>query len=176
MPLLSLGFLWLVLWQGHLRWFGLPAIVLSFALWQGTTRPDVLVADTGTLVGVMTPAGRALSKDKAAGFVARNWLENDGDGADQAVAAQRWAGQEEGIIHLSGKRAVAAFSGCQPEDVVVASADMATDRDWGCQVYDPLRLRKTGAIALNKSAQGWEVTTAKDRAGTRLWNSRPQSQ
>ncbi|WPZ20288.1 ComEC/Rec2 family competence protein [Sulfitobacter faviae] len=176
LPLLSLGFLWLVLWQGHLRWFGLPAIMLSFALWQGTTRPDVLIADTGTLVGVMTPAGRALSKDKAAGFVARNWLENDGDGAGQALAAQRWAGQEEGIIHLSGKRAVAAFSGCQPNEVVVASADMTTARDWGCQVYDPLRLRETGAIALNKSAQGWEVTTAKDRAGTRLWNSRQQSQ
>ena len=176
LPLLSLGFLWLILWQGRMRWLGAPAMLLSFALWQGDTRPDVLVADTGTLVGVMTPAGRALSKERGAGFVARNWLENDGDGVDQAMAAQRWAAQEAGIIHLSGKRAVAAFTGCQPEDIVVASVEIKTAQAWGCPIYDPVRLRETGALALTKSSQGWQITTARDRAGLRLWNSRPKRQ
>ncbi|KZX97463.1 MAG: ComEC/Rec2 family competence protein [Sulfitobacter sp.] len=176
LPLLSLGFLWLILWQGRMRWLGGPAMLLSFALWQGATRPDVLVADTGTLVGVMTPAGRALSKERGAGFVARNWLENDGDGVDQAMAAQRWAAQEDRIIHLSGKRAVAAFTGCQPEDIVVASVEIKAAQAWGCPIYDPVRLRETGALALTKSSQGWQITTARDRAGLRLWNSRPKRQ
>lgn len=57
-------------------------MVASFVIWSGTERPDVLISDTGTLVGVMTPQGRALSKERGAGFAARNWLENDGDGED----------------------------------------------------------------------------------------------
>ena len=57
-------------------------MVASFVIWSGTERPDVLISGTGTLVGVMTPQGRALSKERGAGFAARNWLENDGDGED----------------------------------------------------------------------------------------------
>ena len=57
-------------------------MVASFVIWSGTERSDVLISDTGTLVGVMTPQGRALSKERGAGFAARNWLENDGDGED----------------------------------------------------------------------------------------------
>lgn len=176
LPLLSLGFLWLILWQGRLRWLGCLAMSLSFILWQGTVRPEVLVAETGTLVGVMTPTGRALSKEKGAGFVARNWLENDGDGADQAKAARRWPDNEVSIIHLSGKRAVAAFTGCQSGEIVIASAKVEAARNWGCPVFDPVQLRETGALALHRSPQGWQITTAKDRAGARLWNSRPPRQ
>jgi competence protein ComEC len=56
----------------------------------------VLIADNGGLVGVMTDTGRALSKEKGAGFVARNWLENDGDGALQQKAALRWNSDTSG--------------------------------------------------------------------------------
>lgn len=54
LPILALGFLLLILWQGHLRWAGLPAMAASFLLWHGAERPAVLISDTGTLVGVMT--------------------------------------------------------------------------------------------------------------------------
>ncbi|MFT7137487.1 MAG: competence protein ComEC, partial [Akkermansiaceae bacterium] len=128
------------------------------------------------LVGVMTAQGRALSKAKGAGFVARNWLENDGDGAEQEYAAARWgpnmriAGQD--IIHLSGKRAVAAFGGCTTGQIVVSSVEI--DRHIGdCLILDPTDLRKTGAIAMYLENGGLKMQTARQLAGTRLWTQWP---
>jgi competence protein ComEC len=172
LPLLAIGFLTLVLWQGRPRWSGIPMICLAFYLWQTGERPTVLIADTGTLVGVMTPQGRALSKTKGAGFIARNWLENDGDGAQQAAAAVRWGSSPEfrSIVHLSGKRAAAQFSSCDPGQVVVASVPLPPEMSANCAVYDPPKLRETGAVAMSPGPTGWEVVTAKEHAGNRLWN------
>ncbi|WP_343035682.1 ComEC/Rec2 family competence protein [Sulfitobacter maritimus] len=172
LPLLTLGFLLLVLWQGRLRWSGALMMTAALVLWQDNDRPDVLIADNGTLVGVMTLQGRALSKSKGAGFIARNWLENDGDGADQIRAAARWTAAKRSlpIIHLSGKHAVAQFTGCKFEQLVVASVPMDKDRSSDCAVYDPPRLRVTGAVALHQTSQGWHVVTARELAGNRLWN------
>ena len=180
LPLLTLGFLVLILWQGRLRWVGVPMMVASFGLWHGAERPTVLIADTGTLVGVMTPQGRALSKAKGAGFVARNWLENDGDGAAQDQAAARWLNDASAVIHLSGKRAVAAFieggQGCAAGQIIVASVEVPKDTSADCVIYDALHLRDTGSIALSPKSggTGWHIVTAREKAGARLWNSPPR--
>ncbi len=71
LPLLALGMLWLILWQGRGRLAGLAPAALAFGLWTTAERPAILVADTGGLVGVMTGQGRALSNRACAGFVAR---------------------------------------------------------------------------------------------------------
>ena len=65
----------------------------------------------------MTQQGRALSKERGGGFVARSWLENDGDAALQMDAAARLKPVKRGIwtydlaavriLHLSGKAGVA---------------------------------------------------------------------
>ncbi|SFS75110.1 competence protein ComEC [Sulfitobacter marinus] len=176
LPLMALGFLWLLLWQGRLRFAGIAAVVWAFVLWHQAARPAVLIADSGNLVGIMTAQGRALSKAKGAGFVARNWLENDGDGVEQEEAAARWGpsmrigGQE--IIHLSGKRAAAAFGGCTAGQIVVSSVKI--DRNIGdCVILDPAHLRKTGAIAMSINNGQLEMQTARQMAGTRLWTQWP---
>ncbi|MDD9721372.1 ComEC/Rec2 family competence protein [Sulfitobacter sp. PR48] len=171
-PLLALGFLLLILWQGRLRLAGLPVMALALVLWQGAQRPAVLISDTGALVGVMTPQGRALSRERTAGFVARNWLENDGDGGGQLEAALRWP--EGGkVIHLSGKRRLAAFEGCAPGQIVVVSVPAADLAQAPCDVFDPLLLKHTGALALTPGKQGWTLTTARERTGDRLWTHWP---
>jgi competence protein ComEC len=173
LPLLALGFLTLLLWRGRLRWGGAVAMAAAFVLWSGTQRPDVLISDTGTLVGVMTPEGRALSKERGAGFVARNWLENDGDGQDQTIAAGRW-GVQEGVIHLSGKRAAAAFGGCTKGQIVVSSVPLARG-GLPCTVHDPDSLRRTGALAYMLTPDGLSLSyTARGIAGERLWTLWPQ--
>jgi competence protein ComEC len=173
-PLLALGFLVLILWQGRLRWGGLAAMALAFVLWQDAERPTILISDSGSLVGVMTPQGRALSKEKAAGFVARNWLENDGDGAGQLRAANRWSAGD--VIHLSGKRRVAAFDTCALGQIVVTSVPATSLQQAPCDVFDPARLKQTGAVALFRGKTGWEMTTARERAGDRLWTHWPAAQ
>ena len=172
LPLLALGFLVLLLWRGPLRWGGALAMAAAFMLWSQTQRPDVLVSDTGTLVGVMTAEGRALSKKRGAGFVARNWLENDGDGKDQYIANTRWRAEGD-VIHLSGKRAVAAFGGCSKGQVVISSVPMPT-ADLPCVVHDPDTLKHTGALAYRLGQDGPELTsTARQVAGDRLWTHWP---
>lgn len=183
LPLIGLGFLLIILWQGRLRWGGIIPVILAIVLWSQADRPQVLIAESGGLVGVMTKQGRALSKDKGQGFVARVWLENDGDDANQWAAAQRWQTPSQSRIkqlsigtadlyHIQGKRALAAFSGCQAGDLVVVT--VAAGTDWACAVYDPRKLRATGALALDITADGkLQISTAREVSGRRLWNLRP---
>ncbi|WP_443070170.1 ComEC/Rec2 family competence protein [Sulfitobacter sp.] len=173
LPLLAMGFLTLLLWRGRLRWGGAVAMAASFVIWSGAPRPDVLVSDSCTLVGVMTPQGRALSKERGAGFVARNWLENDGDGEDQYTAARRWQ-QGDTFIHISGKRAAAAFSGCRKGQIVVSSVSLEQS-DLPCTLHDPESLRHTGAVAYVFGEQGaMTIRTARAAAGERLWTQWPE--
>jgi len=172
LPLLALGFLTLLLWRGRLRWGGVVAMAASFVIWSGTQRPDVLISDTGTLVGMLTPQGRALSKERGAGFVADNWLENDGDGVDQKTAAARWQA-DRSVIHLSGKRAVEAFKGCDKGQIVISSVTL-DQRDLPCVVHDPESLKQTGAVAYNFGPEGPVIrNTARSVAGDRLWTHWP---
>lgn len=177
LPLIALGGLWLILWQGRARYVGIVPVVLAFALWAGTPRPVGLIAENGTLVGVMTDQGRALSKPKGAGFIAQNWLENDGEATEQMVAAARWPADGEGVLpggmtlrHLSGKRAVENFDGCAPGQIVIASVRMVS-KDMPCDIYDPERLRNLGALAVHSDNKGIRVTSVRDITGTRLWTN-----
>ena len=122
----------------------------------------------------MTNGGRALSKSKGAGFVARNWLENDGDGSLQPDAAKRW-GQKTmqvggvEIVHLSGKRAVAGMAQCSKNQIVVASVDIEHQITGGCTLYDPKKLRLTGAVALRNVNGTLNTITVRQTSGARLW-------
>ncbi|EEX14632.1 competence protein [Citreicella sp. SE45] len=176
LPLLALGGLLLCLWQGRFRFAGLVPVALAAALWSASARPDVLIADTGALVGAMTENGRALSRERGAGFLAGIWLENDGQAGGQEEAAALWPpGAEERtaritlaglrVTHLQGSRAAQAFGGCDGSELVVSSVDIPEIP--GCDIYDPERLRATGAVAVWLTPQGPRIVTA---AGHRLWH------
>jgi competence protein ComEC len=179
LPLISVGFLFVILWQGRFRWAGLAPVLIAFFLWVQTERPAVLIADNGSLVGVMTDQGRALSKARGAGFVALNWLENDGDGTTQETAAARWDGTTNKIrhtqigavhlTHLIGKKAGQAVADCQSGQIYVLSI-RPEDNPGPCTVFGPDELRDTGSIALFQDAEKLRIVTARDRTGTRLWN------
>ncbi|MEM7075898.1 MAG: ComEC/Rec2 family competence protein [Pseudomonadota bacterium] len=172
LPAIALGMLFLILWQGRLRFLGIIPVGVAFLVWADVRRPDVLIADSGALVGVMTQDGRALSRAKGAGFVARNWLENDGDAADQATAHARWAEVSLPILALTGARAAATLTACAPADLVVLNVALPADLpvDLPCRVIHPDTLRDTGAIALYAEPGGLREVTARDISGTRLWN------
>lgn len=177
LPLMGLGGLMLCLWHGRGRWLGLAPLCLAALLWARADRPDLLIADSGALVGVMTEAGRALSRERGAGFVARVWLENDGQAGGQDAAAALWPGSDTprvarittanlAITHLQGKRAAAGFAGCGAAELVVSSANLP---DWpGCEIFDPERLSRTGAVAIWHGPEGPRIETA---AGARLWHA-----
>jgi competence protein ComEC len=135
--LIAIGGLMVILWRGRGRWVGAMPLLLAALLWIGVSRPDVLISDSGRLVGVMTSEGRALSRPRGDGFVAGVWLENDGDGATQEAAAAREGWQPGGagvtltrdglrIWHGAGRRALAeAASACATHDLVILSEPAA---------------------------------------------------
>lgn len=183
LPVLALGFLVLILWRGRARWLGLAGMAVALALWPLAERPTVLIADTGGLVGVMGPAGRALSKPKGDGYAALAWLENDGDGADQASAFARpgFAGERGDLraevagteLRVLGGRGMQARLGARCGPGIVVMSQPAKVRPEGpCVLYDPEALRKTGAVALIAGPEGLRTVTVAEREGQRLWTRR----
>lgn len=181
LPVLTLGLLWLSLWQGRARFAGLVVAIFAGVLWMQSTRPAVLIADSGGLIGVMGENGRALSRAKGSGFVAGIWLENDGNPVAQDIAAARGGYDVSGrearvvlgawkILQVSGKTALSALAGCGGADVLIATVEDQTDRP--CQVFDIIALRNTGSLALEVLENGdLKITTASDVAGNRPWNA-----
>lgn len=179
LPLIAAGGLWWSVWSGRARWVGVPLMVAGLALWTQAERPALIIAETGGLLGVMTPDGRGLSKPKGDGFAARVWLENDGAPVAQSVAAGRGAfeltkqtarTQAAGhtVLQVRGKRATAKLGdGCDGADLLVLTVPDEIDRP--CAVLDLTRLSQTGAVAI--MADG-DVLTAEDLRGQRVWTTR----
>ncbi len=178
LPCLAVGALWVILWQGRARWAGLTIMAGTMMMWGQGERPEVLVADTGGLIGVMTDDGRALSKQRGSGFVASVWLENDGDGVDQGMAANRWPGGQEPVqrylvgdkelIHITGTRAARGFAECKSGQIIVSP--VALNLTGACGVYDADKLLLTGSVAISSG----KLVTSADVTGRRLWSDRDQ--
>jgi competence protein ComEC len=178
LPMMALGALVVMLWQGWGRIMGVPVVLAALLIWTGTQRPAILIAGDGGLVGVMTAQGRALSRASGAGFVAQNWLDHDADTAPQADAAARWPQtmplffSETGqLIHLRGK--AAADPQCGPDDWLVM--DRVAPPGLPCKVFDLRSLRGTGALAVMPRGDGYRILTVRDRTGARLWNTAPRT-
>ena len=150
-------------------------VVLAAVLWAGSERPQVLIAENGALVGVMTDQGRALSKSRGAGFVARVWLENDGERVTQPIAAARWDRVADGvarmrvwereIVHLTSKRAAKGFEECRADQMIVSAYEGAASGP--CLYLNAEKLAGLGSL----SVLDGKIITAADQAGRRLWNS-----
>jgi competence protein ComEC len=168
LPVMALGFLWMLAWQGRARWVGVAPVVLAVAFWIESPRPAVLIAEDGGLVGIVSGESRALSKPRGAGFVAENWLSHDGWPADQEGAAARWSNAMAagvGLVHVHGRGSdIRAAEACAQGLVVVANTDL--DLPKGCLGLTPRVLRTTGAISV---ASDGTVRTTREQQGARPW-------
>jgi competence protein ComEC len=180
-PLITLGALWALIWQGRARLAGLVPFALGFALWIGGERPVLLISSDGVLAGVIGPEGRALSSPRGAGFAAESWLADDGDLADPKAAALRpgFAGDKtarrftvaglRGVV-LSGKAAAdAVLAACTAADLVLLPAQFgpAPAHAPGCMVIDADLLAQSGALAGTLQEGALVLTPVK--TGARVW-------
>lgn len=197
LPLLAVGALALILIGSRLRVIGLVLLICGFWAWAVSERPDILVSDDGGLMGQLTANGRVLSKPKGAGFSARTWLENDGDGASQAQAAARVQLQDGDsgftvytrssasggtgsvgrlggldIVHITGRDWKArAFAACETADVVIVNKSMGPPPHGSCTMFDLYNLKRSGALAIFLEDDHIRIETAREVAGMRLWNT-----
>lgn len=182
LPIMTMGLLFIVIWQGRSRLLGLVPVAAALWFWIGAERPALLISDTGALVGLMTSEGRVLSKARGDSFSAENWLENDGVMTSQEVAFSYPGLDQEGritrlslgnavVVQVSGKTALAELSemgGCGGADVLIVN--VAVEQAMPCDVYDVIRLRDTGALAGRIEDGALKLTTVQEVSGQRLWH------
>jgi len=177
LPMLAMGAMWSVIWQGGARWFGAVPVAIGLALWSGADRPALLISDTGGMLGVMTDTGRSLSRGTGDRFAAEAWLRGDGDGASQEEASARGGFDVVGrtyrtevvgrdVLLVRGKTALDQLEGCEGADIVVTNQRDLVDRP--CEVFDLNRLQRVGSVAIMPDGQ---LKTARQVTGERLWNS-----
>ena len=181
-PLITLGALWALIWQGRARLLGMAPLALAFGLWVTVERPALLISSDGVLAGVLGPQGRALSASRGAGFSAESWLADDGDLALQGEAATRagFLGEKtqrvfqinglRGVV-LSGKEAGGnVATACAVADIVVLPARFgpAPLRPKGCTVIDATLLRQSGALAGVLQDDGLLLVPV--HRATRIWS------
>lgn len=179
LPLFTLGALWLILWRGRVQLAGIAPVLASLLLWVMADRPSLLVSGDGRLIGLQGAEGRALSAAKGGGFAAENWLQNDGDLAEQTLAAERpgFDGPKgERWFTLAGLRGV-ALSGkgaegklpaaCADAALVILAAKVET-RPEGCGLIDQTTLAATGPLAIWIS--DGDIRIVRTKAANRLWS------
>ena len=186
LPLMVLGGLCVILGPGKpIRTFGTVPLLVGVVLWTAAQRPDVLISQSGALIGVRGPSGLVLSKEKGESFAASNWLQNDGDmsaqadafartGFDHSRARSDWPSimadvPIDQIVQLRGKNAPTVASDLCQSGVVLVSLKPIDDGDGPCVLLDAYKLRDTGSIAIHFKSSGLVWTYANTISGTRLW-------
>ena len=181
LPVMALGALWLVIWQGPARWGGAGVIALAVAGWVPSARPQVLIAPGGALVGVMGPEGRALSRANAASFTAESWLQSDGDLSTQAEAFARTSAKARDsavllsmdgaeIVHLTGKAGLGVLAQtCLPGRIVVTNVMPDPVPQGPCILITPRDMARSGARAGWRVDGAWIWRNEADTTGARRW-------
>ncbi len=159
--MISVGALLLIIWQGRGRWLGALPVAAALLFWTGAERADLLVSASGRLAGVMTDEGRAFSRPRGDGFVARLWLENDGDLISQQSASERAAWQDDGagriltlpsgaLWHGVGRRAEEDIARACAEHLIVITSETPPE----ALLADPLLIPSPARNSLMAFAEG----------------------
>lgn len=184
------GGLWLALWRGRWRYWGVVGIVAGMASAAAVTAPDVIVDGDGRLMAVRGADGRlALSSRRLGRFEAEMWLRRAGQ--DDAPAAWPADGGGEsadaalacdavGCVYRANRYVVALVrdEGALPEDCWVADVLVATvPVRRACPspkvVIDRFDLWREGAHALWLAEDGVRVESVNGVRGRRPWVVRP---
>ena len=177
----SLGIILLGLLRTPLRWSG-AVLVLSAALWAARVpQPDILISADGRHVGVRGQDGRLHLMHAAKGsrdvFLLKEWLAADAD-ARTAADASLTAGvscddlgcvmQSAGGLVAQALRPEALSDDCERAALIVTLRQAPAS--CAASVIDADRLRRQGAMALQRSREGFVVEAAKPRGIDRPWS------
>src|SRR5579872_2639644 len=189
--LIALGGLWLCLWQGRWRLWGLAGVAAGLATMLLVRPPDLVVGDFGRLLAARLPDG-GYAVAPTAETITRSFLA-----ADTAAELHPWpepdtaAGQIGGPLDCSssgrctytaaGRRvAVVTAEGglpvlCYTVDAIVAQVPAG----FGCRsripVADRIDTWRYGSIALWLDKDGVRVESANQSRGDRPWVPHPVS-
>jgi hypothetical protein len=186
--LISLGGLWLYLWRGPWRRWGVVAIAAGFASMMLTKPPDILIADGGRFVAARAPDGHYfVSADKGEKIVRSFFASETGE----ALAA--WpasgSGTESGLdcagelcVYTARGRRVAIATGdaalpikCGGLDAIISQVPAGFRCRSMMPVIDRIDSWRRGSVALWLDRDGVTVESANESRGDRLWVPHPTS-
>lgn len=186
--LLTLGGLWVCLWQTRWRWAGALPFALGIAIWTVADRPDLLVERTGKNIGILNVAGVREIASPFPSYTVEIWLRRDGD----ARAPRDARGQSDhiacdtlGCIYREPGRPVVAYAkepgalmdDCRAADIVVASFPVRRETRRSCRarlIVDRFDVWRNGPIAIwfdeaRPRERGGKIVKSRDTRGERPW-------
>ncbi|MEA2755501.1 MAG: competence protein ComEC [Aliidongia sp.] len=179
----ALGGVWLVIWHGNWRYWGLLPVALAAASPFPASPPDILAAEDGRLLAIRAEDGRyLLSSDKSDKLAAEDWLRAAG-GVSAGLLPEPGEAAENGALrcdplgcvwHRDGRvvalvrDAAALPEDCRTAQIIVAMVPARHACRTGALVVDRVDLRRNGATAI-WLGPSIILDTATDRRGTRPW-------
>jgi competence protein ComEC len=185
--IISLGGLWLCLWRGNWRIWGLVPIIAGFATMLLTRPPDIVIADGGRFVAARAGDGRYLvAADKNEKIVRSIFA------SETAAVLGPWpgAGKTEGALDC-GATACRYRAHGRDVAIVTAAAGVPTQCDgldaivsqvpagFRCRalvaVIDRIDSYQRGAVALWLNQDGVAIESANESRGDRPWVPHPRA-
>jgi len=186
--LISLGGLWLCLWRGSWRRWGVVAIVAGFASMMLTRAPDVVIADSGRFVAARAADGHYFVSADKGEKMARSFLAEE-TGEALADWPETGIGAEGGLdcakascLYTARGRTVAIITGeaalplkCGGVDAIVSQVPAGFRCRSMMPVIDRIDSWRRGAVALWLDADGITVESTNETRGDRPWVPHPLS-
>ena len=185
--LISLGGLWLCLWQGSWRRWGLVAIAAGAASVMLTRPPDVVMADGGRFVAARAPGGGySVSADKGEKIVRSFFASETGEpllpwpapgdatesGLDCAGELCRYALRGRTVAIVTGEAALPVK--CRGLDAIVSQVPAGFRCRSMMPVVDRIDSWRRGAVALWLDRGGVTVESVNESRGDRPWVPHPR--
>ena len=188
--LMLIGGLWLTLWRTRIRLVGAGLALLGLVATPWMPRPDVLVAQKGTLVAVRDASGKLSSLPAhGAKYDLERWLEYDGDGRSprDAQAGGAFSCDAVGCIaHVKGatvavaRHPAAVADDCLNADILILDDPKPADCAVPGTVIDVFDRWRNGAYALYLARDEASpeprvrLETVAAHRGERPWSVLPQ--
>ena len=183
LPISFLGVLFVCLWQGRLRWLGLP-FACAVLLWPRAPTPTVWIGDSGTNAAFSEPGKAVVVRPGVREFAADLWSRRRGltleprpvEGWTCARSSCAPETTASGPVALWwGKRApdaeqLAALCGSAHLVSVRAVVTRLPSACEGRLVLDGLDYQRGGSVELWRTAQGWRAVWAAEVRGDRPWS------
>jgi competence protein ComEC len=184
----TFGGLWLCLWQGSWRKFGLLVIIVGM-VGVGTSKPpDILIATDFSPLAVRAEDGRLLfAQEKGNNFARDIWIRRNGGDlspglwpssgivGDGLLACDGWGClySKNGHRVAFVKSAEALDEDCRQVDLVVSLLPIGRQAcKGGAQKIDRYELLRKGTHILRLDPEGLSIETVAEKRGDRLWSKR----
>ena len=154
--LVTLGGLWIALWQRRWRWFGVVPVAAGLALAFTAVPPDLIVARDAHSAAVRGGDGALLILGAPDDYSAEQWLRRDGDFRAAATAETLDRCDEWGCIAQGANgrtialslRAGSLLDDCARADVVIGAVPIRQRCEHPKITVDRIEVARGGAVAL----------------------------